>query len=325
MKKQIYLLISMTCIIAALILVKNNYAHYLLGNAEFGMQKIIKQKEIDMLFIGSSVCRQGVDTIILEEQGFEDVYVLSYNGNQPFTELLELKYLLEQGVKIKNLYLDLYVNTITATPWISDNKLLLDTDYEFKKELWQELRANNNVEITDAIQFWGSSNNEILLTWPIYYPIVNSSFHKGGTLLKTEGMEEEILDDGELADEVGGIANNEVQVNAIREIAKLAVDNGIKLTYLEVPQYSTEQLSKRYQEQMQNYIAVLEEENIEYILTELSAEQIGNKSCRKIYFDSYDKLLFSDNIHCSSAGRTLYTEKLCENIEMFQEDNHPRE
>ena len=86
------------------------------------MPALIKQEEVDHLFIGSSMFRQGLDIDALEENLDGSVYVLSYNGNQPVFMAKELEYLIDHGVKIKNLYIDFYAYTLTAVPWISDTK-----------------------------------------------------------------------------------------------------------------------------------------------------------------------------------------------------------
>ena len=62
--------------------IKNEYAR-LLPVSSYGMQAAIRKKSIDHLFIGSSMFRQGLSIDVLEEELEGNVYILSYNGNQP--------------------------------------------------------------------------------------------------------------------------------------------------------------------------------------------------------------------------------------------------
>lgn len=308
MKKQFKVIGIALGIVTALLLLKNNFACVLLRNAEYGMQRIIKEQEVDHLFIGSSVFRQGIDTKVLENNGFKNSFVLSYNGNQPFVEVLELKYLLENGVEIKHLYVDLYVNTINTEPWISDDKLLMDTDYLFKQELWDILKEYNEIDIIDSVHYWVTSNNELLLTWPIYFPIVNQSFYRGGSTRHSPGMKTDKTESVVVKTE----KMNEVQLVAVKEIANLAKENNIQLTYLEVPQYYTTQTSQSYIDNIQKYVDFLEAENIEYILTKTTSEMIENRAVEMIDFDTRKLSNFTDSIHCSSEGRKLFTQNFCD-------------
>ena len=118
------------CLLLAVLLllgIKNEYGR-LLPASTYGMQAAIRKGEIDHLFIGSSMFRQGLSIDVLEEELEGSAYILSYNGNQPAFMDMELEYMLKEGLKIQNLYIDLYPYTAAATPWLSDTKILLDTD-----------------------------------------------------------------------------------------------------------------------------------------------------------------------------------------------------
>ena len=97
--------------------IKNEYAR-LLPVSSYGMQAAIKKKSVDHLFIGSSMFRQGLSIDVLEEELAGNVYILSYNGNQPAFMAMELQYMLEEGLEVGTLYVDLYPYTAAATPWI---------------------------------------------------------------------------------------------------------------------------------------------------------------------------------------------------------------
>ena len=83
--------------------IKNEYAR-LLPVSSYGMQAVIRKKSIDHLFIGSSMFRQGLSIDVLEEELEGNVYILSYNGNQPAFMAMELEYMLEKaGFKLINI------------------------------------------------------------------------------------------------------------------------------------------------------------------------------------------------------------------------------
>ena len=118
MKKTMKACILAVCLVLAFLMIKNEYARCLPSGA-YGMQPLIKNGKTEHLFIGSSMFRQGLDIHVLEEQLGDSVYLLSYNGNQPILMAMELAYLLEQGVEIGHLYVDLYGYTAASAPWIS--------------------------------------------------------------------------------------------------------------------------------------------------------------------------------------------------------------
>lgn len=156
----------MLLVSALLVITKNEYG-YLLSGDNYGMPELIEKHEVDNLFIGSSMFRQGLDIHVLEEALGESVYILSYNGNQPVFMAEELEYLLEHGVKIKNLYIDLYAYTAAASPWISDTKMFLDTDIQFKRNTWNLMKEHNEMELKHFYEMFVTANNEYLLTYPV--------------------------------------------------------------------------------------------------------------------------------------------------------------
>ena len=107
MKRVLKTVIAAFVIALALILAKNEYAR-LLPASTYGMQAAIRKECVDNLFIGSSMFRQGLDINMLEEKLPGSSYILSYNGNQPALMAMELQYMLENGLEIRNLYIDLY-------------------------------------------------------------------------------------------------------------------------------------------------------------------------------------------------------------------------
>ena len=287
-----------------LIILKNEYAR-LLPVSTYGMQAAIAQEETENLFIGSSMFRQGLSIDVLEEELPGNSYILSYNGNQPALMAMELQYMLEEGLKIQNLYIDLYPYTAAADPWISDTKILLDTDLDFKLRAWRLMAESGETTFSDFFEFFVTANNEQLLTYPVNNRLVSSQFRNGGTLLSQEGSTKEELD--ALGTLGGREGLNEAQVQGYREIAALAEQYDLNLYFLETPKYERMYQDEDYREL---YELCLQE------VRELERSWNGSGSfavicAEELNFDTSDAANYQDLIHLSSEGRKEYTKLLC--------------
>ena len=295
MKKTIKACILAVCLVAAFLAVKNEYARHLPSGA-YGMQPLIKNGEVDHLFIGSSMFRQGLDIGVLEEQLGDSVYILSYNGNQPMLMAMELEYLLEQGVEIGHLYVDLYGYTAAANPWISDTKILLDTDLRFKMEMWNLMKTHNETKFLDFYELFVTSNNEQILTWPIHNRLLSAQFYKGGTLVHSAGTTEAAL-----AYSLGtreGV--HPAQAEGYARIMEFASDHGIALTFIETPKYHAMYLDETYRMLLKECLKLVDGHTA--VLFE------------GMEFDNTDPARFQDLIHLSGEGRKEYTGLLCERL-----------
>lgn len=287
-----------------LVLLKNEYAR-LLPVSTYGMQAAVAKKETEHLFIGSSMFRQGLSIDVLEEELPGTSYILSYNGNQPALMAMELQYMLEEGLEVENLYLDLYPYTAAADPWISDTKILLDTDLDFKLRAWKLMAAGSGADFSDFFEFFVTANNEQLLMYPINNYLVSSQFRNGGTLLRQEGSTREELE------ALGGLGSrdglNEAQIEGYRQLAALAQEYGMNLYFLETPKYERMYADPDYRELYELCLAELKE---------IEAQWEGNGSfavicAEDLDFDTSDPGNFQDLIHLSAQGRETYTGLLC--------------
>ncbi len=274
---------------------KNEYARFLPGG-DYGMSPLVETGGAQHVFIGSSMFRQGLDIRILEEELGESVYVLSYNGNQPFSMAMELQYLLEEGVEISHLYVDLYGYTASSAPWISDTKLLLDTDFSFKWKTWSQMEAWNDTDFLDFYEFFVTANNEQILTWPVHRRLLSSQFYKGGTLLHFPGTTREALDYSLGSRE--GV--HPAQAEGYARIAELARVHQIEVTFIETPKYESMYEDETYRMLLAQCQEAVAGERV------LLSEETG--------FDNRDPGQFQDLIHLSSQGREDYTRRLCRQL-----------
>ncbi len=301
MKKMLGIISAVLLSVALLVVLKNQYGSIFAGNT-YGIPAAVKQEKIDHLFIGSSMFRQGLDIDALEENLEGNVYILSYNGNQPVFMAKELEYVLKQGLQIENLYIDFYAYTLTAVPWISDTKMFLDTDLAFKADAWKLMAEHNDVTFNDFYEMFVTANNEQILMFPINNAIVSSQFRNGGSLMAPAGQTKEHLDTLDL-----GVREElfDSQLAGYERIVELAKEYDIELLFIETPKY--EKLLKdtregSYMELLTAMTDWAEKENAPYLLAESFA------------FDHADGANFQDLIHLSGAGRKTYCKMLAEYI-----------
>ena len=306
--KRVLKTVAVAFIIALiLILIKNEYARCLPAST-YGMQAAIRKERVDNLFIGSSMFRQGLDIDVLEAELPGSSYILSYNGNQPALMALELQYMLEQGLQVKNLYIDLYPYTAAADPWISDTKILLDTDLKFKAKAWRLMRNSTDVSVGDFYEFFVTANNEQLLTYPLNNKIVSSQFRDGGSLIRQQGRtREELYALGTLGSRDGV---NRTQAEGYGKIVELAEDYGLNLWFLETPKYERMYADEDYQKLYAEALSIVQE---------LQSGWTGEGSfailCgEELDFDISEAGGYQDLIHLSAEGRESYTALLCEKL-----------
>ena len=301
MKKILTTVTAVLVTVALLIGLKNQYGRVFAGST-YGMPAAIEKGKIEHLFIGSSMFRQGLDIDVLEEQLEGEVYILSYNGNQPVFMAKELEYLLEQGLEIENLYIDFYAFTLTAVPWISDTKIFLDTDLGFKMDAWKIMADYNDVGLSDFYEMFVTANNEQILMYPVNNAIVSSQFRNGGSLMVPAGQTKEHLDTLDL-----GVRDGlyESQLAGYDRILELAKHHDINLLFIETPKYEkllTDTRTGAYPELLKKMIVWADENGANYLLAE------------ELSFDHGDGGNFQDLIHLSGQGRKNYCEMLAEYI-----------
>lgn len=298
MKKIITTIIIALLVCIGFIFIKNEYSYLLLKNANYGMPALIKKGKVKNLFIGSSTFRQGIDANYIDK----DDYILSYNGAQPVLEYWILNKLINDGVKIDNLYIDMYAYTLYSSPSISDTKIFMETNIDEKFELFNLIDDGNLKNLWDMFI---SSNNEIILTYPIYYPMVNKTFKQGGSNVKNEGSTGKKLNNLEMIKSNKNI--NKKQEEAIKKIAKLCEKNNINLVFVEVPKPNRIITNRKYKKIMNNYQNLLDKLNVKYILADEINSNIKN-----------NPEYFADLVHLSSKGKKEYTTSLIKIIKNTQ-------
>lgn len=293
MKKIIRIIIITVGICIFIALFKDEFEKNLLKDANYGIPALIEQGKVDKLFLGSSMFRQGIDVKELSEMGDFD-YILTYNGNQPVTEEWILRYLIQNGVSIDMLYLDMYAYSAYSEPQISDEKFFMEVGLAEKWQLWKLIP---DAGLEKFLRIFVTGNNETLLTWPIQSKLVNQRFIQGGNIAETQGLTTEQIQQLIVPD-INEEMNSE-QKRSIENIIEVAGQNDIKLIFVETPKYTTVMENADYQRAMTVYEEVLKQNNITYIL----AKDVWDEELE-------DTDNFIDLIHLSSKGRQKYTKEL---------------
>ena len=291
MKKKICVVILSIFLSFLIVALKNGFSQSVPGQ-NHGMPQIVKMKDIDNLYIGSSLIKMGIDSTLIGENDF----VLAYNGNEPSNIIRELEFLMKKNVKIKRLYVDMYTWTVSRGAWIDDLKILWDCDFPTILNIYKDL-TNNSLRY--AYEFFVSANNDYLFTYPISVNLFNRYHYKGGNISSFSGKTADELDQMELPSSTSEATSiKQEQIDAIKNIKKLCKENGIELTFIETPKYEKEANWDTYIESMDRYKELLDSLGIDYVVVE------------QLDFPNEEADYFVDLIHLSSSGKAVYTKKL---------------
>lgn len=293
--KRIWCSIIVVIAILVLLYIKNDYSEILLRHNTYGMPALIEKGHIDNLFIGSSAFRQGISIDVLDGNLSGENYILAYNGNEPYLELIELNKLIGNDVNTGHIYIDMYAYGADRAPQLDDEKLLLELNLNEKIKLYSMLDGHS---ISKCWQLFVTSNNDMLLTWPINKGLINSRFRNGGTLIYSAGLDESSYDNiiAPNADE----KLNSIQAESIIGIIDICRQNNIEVTFVETPKASNIMRNQDYLNLMDQYTEILDANDVEVIKADISEMMCSD---------------YSDGIHLSSDGRVKYTEWLMDKIQ----------
>lgn len=311
MKKRIIATIALSLVFCIVFLgIKYTLIPRQMQNANFGTQSLFgKEETIDKLFIGSSMFRQGIDALSLADNN-ETSFLLSFNGNQPYYELIELKNIVESGTKIKTVYVDMYAYSLNAPVWLSDSRLILGKNIPFIISLYDGMKAYGSASLSELYQLIISENNELVATWQISFPLINSRYNHGGATGTSKGSTAEALEATKIHNES---TVDEIQKQSISEINAYCDENKIELVFLETPKYFLQANEAGYISIMSQYSDILKRENVRCILSERTAKNIhaNTNDGTTIYsFDDTNPDFYTDLIHLSSNGRHAFTQAI---------------
>lgn len=304
--------VSIGVMIALLLLfVKNAYSHTMSKQLDAGMARLIEEGGTENLYIGSSMFRQGINVDVLNEDT-ENSFVLSYNGNQPAGELLQLEYLMENGCRVEHVYVDMYAYSVMEEPWLDDNRLLFDSDLGFKAEYLKLIMENENAGFGTVWEMFVTANNEQFMFWPIHRILTADRYHNGGSSSWVSGVTKEDLE----SRKTPYVENTQIasaQREAIIDMVALCKKYDMEITFVETPKYQSVCEDEKYLSIMNEYVSLMEELEVEYILHSDTADYIdAKKTDYGIYytFDNENANYYQDLIHLSTEGSKVFSNAL---------------
>lgn len=295
-KKTIITILSAIVIIMAIVLCKN-YLSYKIPNEAMGVRSIVALKEVDTLFIGSSGYRKGIDMEEVVKALPGKSYMLTYNGNEPFNILIELKELLKENVKIGRVIIDYNPSMMDRGADLSDKRLLWDISMDGKKELWSKIKEEDSTTLFTFYDYWILSNNDYMFTYPISYPLIAARYNYGGSTVadETSGKNKEELEELAVVEKPG---INPLEGQSIVDIISLCKGNDIEVIFLESPRYITMESDINYQGKSEELHSIIEEAGGKAILRS------------DLNFDNSHADYYTDLTHMSGSGKKAFTKEI---------------
>lgn len=296
----IAVLLSATVVIAKPFCIKRR-----MSSGNFGVEALVERGKVSHLFIGSSMFRNGMQA---DDVKNDDMYLIAYDGNQPYLIYKIVSYLLKKGVKIENLYCDMYAYAAVSRPSIFDERIFLDTDLSFQLDVLEEVKTFGRGGFSTYYDALVTSNMEVIATWPISYRLINTRYDRGASLPSDErGQAAEDL----LASKVDAAPSNlnERQVYYINELIRLSQKNNINLCFIETPKYRKVTEEFEYPVIMEKYAMLLNGTNMVMDESTYNKIQAGPEIIR-YPFDDDNADYFSDLLHLSGIGRGLFSKSL---------------
>lgn len=308
MKRIVWIILS--SIIVTIVFVGLKYLTFdsVMPNANYGMRAICKAKDIKDLYLGSSMFRQGIDA---KEMG-DSTYLLAYNSNRPFLEALQLKRLLDNGAKFDRLIVDMYPYSITRDVGISDVRMIMDGDIKFTCDVYRAMQKCGS-PISTLYDLLFQQNNEIFLTLPVSYKLMNSRYHRGSNTSFRHGLSTEELAKLE-PKEVDSRQMNEFQIKGLEQIISMCRDNAIELVFIETPKYQIINEDELYSKLMTDFAVFLSARDVEMILYDKTYDKvvdlINPVYVKKYSFDDSNPQYYLDLYHISYEGRQELSKKV---------------
>ena len=291
-----------------LLFIKNSYSYVLSRQIDAGLARVIEEGGAENLYIGSSMFRQGINIDVLNEKE-ENAFVLSYNGNQPAGELLQLEYLIDNGCVLEHVYIDMYAYSAVEEPWLDDNRLLFDTDLEFKVNYLNLIMQNERAGLGTVWELFVTSNNEQFLMWPLHRVLTGERYNNGGSNAWVSGTNEKDMANRK-PPYPESIEINAGQKEAIIGIVNLCREHNIQLTFVETPKYQSVHENEKYISIMSEYVSLLEELQVEYVISDDTATAVGvveSEYALPYTFPNENANYYQDTIHLATEGSAVFS------------------
>jgi hypothetical protein len=266
-----------------------------------GIHGAMLQPKIDILLIGSSHTRQGYDVKELEQATGRSVFVVAYDGLDPANMLpLVNMFLRDPAKRPQLLVIEANEANLHREPDIEEPRLFFDAPPSLKRDLVQAYLHNHHGR-TAYLNMWtliANRGSETILTWPLlHWAVDNLSYHGSYKYKNVAGMS--VQDFPSALIPVGGSSANPDQVEALRQIARIAAARHVPLLAAAPPMPAPAEAQPEIVSLHKQLGVLAAADHIPYY--------DGTEG-----FPLQDPTLFHDSNHLSSAGRELYTQRFAE-------------
>lgn len=307
MKKAIVSIISAFVIIFCLVLFKNLFSCYLPAKNR-GIQTVINEGDLDILFLGSSTFRCNIDMELMDSSFNGSCYDIAYAGNQPVATVPEYEELISGGKKYALIVFDLNPMLLSQDVKISDSRVIWDLTLPSKLKLWRGMKDSNETDLSTFYEFFVTSGMDDLITYPVTEPVYSTRYYKGAKTGETPASSTEYLENESF--DISSEKLNENQRQAVIELIQKCRDNGQDFIFIETPHYYRLANDPTYRRLKKIFTDTLEEQGVERENGYIPAEDIA--------MDNKNNEFFEDMTHFSSAGRREYTRLLLEKLDSFK-------
>lgn len=278
------------------------------GPIQSGVSGFLNQEKVDVLILGSSHTRQGIDVRILEKGLKQNCFAVAYNGMDPKSHgmVLDELYRMTKS-KPSRVLVEAYVYAAGRDPQVYDARMFmqspLSTKYRILDEIiyWQK----NPWDPKRLFELTVSGGIATIFTFPVSRFMADRMSYKGSYTRKyLPGMMDEnfskVADDAYTAG-VDDITLKASQSEALNSLFLFAKKNGLILQFFETPMPKDVLNIPQIARAVQELKAFIEEAGFTYVNFALDGS-----------FDHSDPTHFTDWNHLSTKGRDLHSKMLAE-------------
>ena len=178
MKRVFISIAAGLAIITAFVIFKNLFSCYLpAGNR--GIQTVISEGDLDVLFLGSSTFRCNIDMPLVDAAYNGRDYDIAYAGNQPVATIPEYEELAAGGNSYGLMVFDLNPMLLSQDVRISDARVIWDPTFPSKLKLWKGMKDSDETDLSTFYEFFVTSGMDDLITYPVTEPLYSTRYYKG--------------------------------------------------------------------------------------------------------------------------------------------------
>lgn len=261
-----------------------------------GISGLLSKKNIDYLFMGSSLTKYSYDIMLIEGEYHVNAYAVAYNGMSPLMASKILKYTLDNtDIHLKTVVIEAYPYNLFALPnSIGDVRLINSSPSKLKLDIIREM-YNFDHDLARIYKLIVLADNETILTAPITYNLIEKLSYNGGYLNKIIPGVSKFKRNNELHD----TANvSQLQYTAYVDFIDICKKHNVRIIFIEpfMPYYIQNGTNYNIAKKIIKNI-ITDSGNIFY---ENSFTSLNNN----------DPSLFADDIHLSTKGRELWSREI---------------